>query len=328
MDTTKLFILLFITLFILFLFVINITLSYLDDRKKLSQRISSVVGNNSFLTETEKFSIFKKEEESLFEKKIAQYLRHRPLTENAIRLKLHRAGLTGHLGRLFGYMALLSTILAMVLLHIGTLNYIELTLSALISTIALSYLVINFLERRFKIKITEQLPVAIDIILRGIKSGSSVERTFSIVVKEIASPLKEEFSQIIQKIEFGVPFDDALHQASSRIGLNDFYFFSTALIIQRKGGGSLAEILENIIISLNRANEIRSKIAVFSAESKVTAYILGSLPVVIWFSMVKFNPTYLDFFRFEEMGKKMLLIAIGLIVCAGLMMRHLMRIKI
>lgn len=95
------------------------------------------------------------------------------------------------------------------------------------------------------------------------------------MVKEVDAPLKQEFARIIQQIEFGISFDEALHQAADRVDLSDFYFFTTSLIIQRKAGGSLSEILDNIITSLNRANEIRSKIKVLSAEAKVTAYILG-----------------------------------------------------
>ena len=68
------------------------------------------------------------------------------------------------------------------------------------------------------------------------------------------------------------------------------------LSFNEKAGGSLSEILDNIITSLNKANEIRSKIKVLSAEAKVTAYILGGLPVVLWITMMQLNPSYLDFF--------------------------------
>ena len=149
-----------------------------------------------------------------------------------------------------------------------------------------------------------------------------------VVIKEVDVPLKHEFAQIIQQIEFGVTFDDALHQAADRIDLSDFYFFSTSLIIQRKAGGSLSEILDNIITSLNRANEIRSKIKVLSAEAKVTAYILGGLPVVLWIIMMQLNPSYLDFFQHEASGRKLLMFAIFLIACAGATIRYLIRIKI
>ena len=329
MENTQIFLILFISMFVLFIFFVSFTISYLDEKKKLSHRIDTVMNHhNHFLVETENFSVFKKTQESLLEKKISQYLRHRPQTENAVRLKLYRAGMSGHLGRLFIGMALTSTVLVMIISNVGTFNHGYDIPLGIILAISLTYLALNFLENRFRKKVTEQLPLAIDIILRGIKSGSSVEKTFTIVVKEIGMPLKEEFSRIIQKIEFGVSFDNALHEAADRVGLSDFYFFSTALIIQRKGGGSLSEILENIIISLNRSNEIRAKIKVFSAEAKVTAYILGSLPIVIWGVMMQFNPTYLDFFRFEEMGHKMLMIAGGLIACAGVMIKQLMKIKV
>jgi tight adherence protein B len=329
MEREQIFIISFLSFFILFLMIANIIVSRLYEKKKLAERIISTVGRrNNFLLETEKLSIFKKDQRSLLERKIAQYLRNRPRTENQIRLKLYRAGMEGHLSRLFGATTLTSVTIVIAISIMGYSNYIYDILLSIVLAILLTYLVLNFLEQRFKSNIIQQLPLAIEIILRGIKSGSSVEKTFAIIVKEVPSPLKNEFAKIIQQIEFGISFDDALHQAADRIDLSDFYFFTTALVIQRRGGASLSEILENIITSLNRANEIRKKIQVLSAEAKVTAYILGSLPIVIWLVMIKLNPSYLDFFRFEAIGQKMLFLAIGLMVCGIWTIRHLIKIKV
>lgn len=329
MEREQILIISFLSFFILFVMIANIIISHLYEKKKLSERIISVVGRkNNFLLETENLSVFKKDSQSLLERKIVQYLRNRPHTENQLRLKLYRAGMEGHLSHLFGAMILASLIIVTAISIIGYFNYIYDIPLSIILAILLTYFVLNFLEQRFKSKVIQQLPVAIEIILRGIKFGSSVEKTFAIIVKEVPSPLKNEFSKIIQQIEFGVPFDNALHQAAYRIDLPDFYFFTTALVIQRKGGGSLSEILENIITSLNRANEIRKKLRVLSAESKISAYILGLLPIVICLAMIKFNPSYLDFFLFEAIGHKVLLFAVGLMACGIEMIRHLIKIKI
>ena len=315
-------------LFILFLVLISFFVSLWEERKKMSQRLFSITDQNKAGGREEAFAVFKKRNQSMLEKKINTYLRYRPRTENSIRLKLYRTGMEDHIVPLFLITSLLSLALGFPLLKTGNFSSLYAFPLGTALALILIYGVLNFLERRFKKKTLEQLPVAIDIILRGIKGGSSVEKTFAIVAKEVEAPLKNEFLRIIQKIEFGVSFDEVLHEAGDRIDLSEFYFFVTALVIQRKGGGSLAEILENIVLSLTRISEIQAKIRIFSSEAKVTAMILGSLPIVIWIVMIKFNPSYLDFFRFDPLGRKLLISAALLIGGGVLTIRNLIKIKL
>ncbi len=315
-------------LFVLLFFGLNFILNYIEERKKILARLETVAIKGSSFFESNENLAFKQDQQSLFERRIAKFLKNRPSIDAALRLKLYRAGMTGHLSPLIAGTLLLSISLIFVFSYVSDLNYFYMILYIFGLPILFMYIVLNFFEKRFKNKIATQLPNAIDIVLRGIKSGSSVEKTFQIVVKEVDAPLKDEFVRIIQQIEFGISFDEALHQAADRVDLSDFYFFTTSLIIQRKAGGSLSEILENIIVSLNRANEIRNKIKTLTAEGKMTAYILGSIPVVVFMAMLKLNPTYVSYFLYDPSGKRTLMIVFGLMGCAGLCIRQLIRVKI
>ncbi|MGI4851966.1 MAG: type II secretion system F family protein [Janthinobacterium lividum] len=318
----------FTLLFLAIAYVINKILKYMEERKKILNRIFAVTVKNNPLFEGDENFAFKKNQGSLLEKKIISFLKNRPSIEMALRLKLYRAGITGYLGHLIGGALVVGFVIVLGISIIGDFNYTYNIPYALVMAVLIIYFILGFLENKFKHKIMTQLPLAIEIILRGIKAGSSVEKTFLVVIKEVNAPLKQEFARIVQQIEFGISFDEALHQTADRIDLSDFYFFSTSLIIQRKAGGSLSEILDNIITSLNKANEIRNKIKVLSAEAKVTGYILGSLPVFLWFIMMQLNPSYLDFFRHDAFGKKLITLAAVLIGFAAISIRYLIRIKI
>ena len=327
MNHVTILILYFISVFVFFAYITSKILNYVEKRQKMLDRMLAVTIKNKAFSEENEASAFKKNTESSIENQIARFLKNRPSIEVALRLKLYRAGITGYLGYLAGGALFFSFVIVTIFSIVNDSSYVSDIFYVLIVTGLSIYFILNFLENRFKRKVMMQLPLAVEIVLRGIKSGSSVEKTFATVIKEVGAPLKGEFSDIIQQIEFGVSFDTALHQAADRIDLSDFYFFTTSLIIQRKAGGSLSEILENIITSLNKANEIRAKINVLSAEAKVTAYILGGLPIALMIIMSQVNPDYIGFFFHEIAGKKLLKIACCMIVCAGLSIRYLIRVK-
>ena len=311
------------------LMVVPTYLSYIEEKKKVRKRIFSAVGHMQSAVHLQtRHSIFRKRHPSLLEKQIMKYLKNKPKLEDKIRLKIYRAGLEGGFGFLFLIITLLSLVLSLILKENLPFTYWDTFLFLVFINFLFFLIAILFLEKRYKSKINQQLPLAIEIILRGIRSGSSVERTFMVVAKETPDPLRKEFSKIKQQIDFGVSFDDALRIISRHIDLYDFYFFVTALIIQRRGGGSLAEILENILTTIHRTNEIQKKIKVLSSESRVTSYILSSLPIFLWGVMHYLNPSYVQFFQNDPLGQTLFYIVCFLIFLGMFSMRFFIKIKI
>lgn len=313
---------------LLFFVVVQVISNALDRKDKLKHRIQSAVTRKAAFAEGTQSSAFRRSKESMLEKKLNQYFSRTPRGDSFIKLKLHRCGVTLDVRVLF-WIGLMLWFIAFALLglftNFGILNNL---VGSLLIAFAVFFGSLGFLEAQRKNQITQHLTPALDIILRGLRAGSSIERTFEVVSREVPSPLKEEFQKITQQLEFGISYEEVMHQAAQRIDVSDFYFLSTALVIQRKSGGSLADVLENIIQSLNKTQELRMKIQIFSSEAKVSSFILGGMPVVVWIVMMNANPQYLDFFRYDASGQRMLMIAVGLVVGAGFIIRRMIRIEI
>lgn len=313
--------------FLLAYFTIDYFMSRYREKSLLSERLSSLSSKGTNAVLKEKAKLFQKKRSGLIEKKLHGYLT-RFKSENWLQLQLYRSGLS---------FSLLSGVVGFVLFIILLTSFsLYFSLSGLLISFFISVLIVSFLTwfilsflkaRRQKLTI-KHLPTAIDMILRSLKSGYSIEKTFIVVAKEMHPSVAEEFQQIVQQMNIGVSYEDALHLASERVHTSDFYFLVNALIIQRQTGGSLAETLENILYLLHRRHEIRLKTLSLSAEAKTTGIILGAVPIVIWIIIMIVQPEYMDFFLYDNTGVFLLKIIIGLLVLEALIIKWLTNIKI
>jgi len=133
---------------------------------------------------------------------------------------------------------------------------------------------------------------------------------------------------MLHELDFGIPFEKVIHSAAHRVNVRDFFFFASALIIQRKSGGGLHEVLENIVTMLHKTKEIRMKIKVFSAESKGSAVVLTSIPFVVWAAVMRTNPSYLDFFLHDPLGNKLLILIFGLVAATIISVKKIIKFEV
>jgi len=181
----------------------------------------------------------------------------------------------------------------------------------------------NFWQKSF-IKI---FPISLDIIIRGLKSGMTLGRGIAMVSEEVEDPVGAEFSYMASQLQIGVTPDDALVEASSRIGIDEFRFFSLALIIQREMGGSLADILAKLSEVIRERDRFRKKVWTLSSESRATALIVGSLPVLLGITIELISPGYMKFFLTDPKGKIMLWICGGLSITGAIVILRMMRVE-
>ena len=124
--------------------------------------------------------------------------------------------------------------------------------------------------------------------------------TLGVVATEVPGPVGEEFKLITDRIKVGRTMEDALQDTANRLDMPEFSFFCITLAIQRETGGNLAETLSNLADVLRKRAQMKLKIRAMSSESKASAYIVGSLPFMV-FTMIWFvNPTYLAGFFSED----------------------------
>lgn len=163
----------------------------------------------------------------------------------------------------------------------------------------LPHFAVGFLmAKRIKL-FTTNFPDAIELLVRGLKSGLPVGETLGMVAKEIPGPVGEEFKMVTEKIRIGKTMEDALQETADRMGTPEFQFFVITLAIQRETGGNLAETLANLADVLRKRAQMKLKIRAMSSESKASAYIVGSLPFFVFGMVWSVNQKYLAGFFFE-----------------------------
>jgi len=164
----------------------------------------------------------------------------------------------------------------------------------------LPHFVVGFLINRRVAKFTASFPDAIELLVRGLRSGLPVTETIGVVAKEIGGPVGEEFQKVVDRIKIGQTMEDALQESAKRMETPEFKFFCITLAIQRETGGNLAETLSNLADVLRKRGQMKLKIKAMSSESKASAYIVGSLPFIVFGLVYSVNPNYLAGFFYEE----------------------------
>jgi len=142
-------------------------------------------------------------------------------------------------------------------------------------------------------KFTVNFPEAIELMVRGLRSGLPISETLGIVAAEIGGPVGIEFRTVADKMKIGRTMEAALQETADRLGTPEFQFFVITLAIQRETGGNLAETLSNLADVLRKRAQMKLKIKAMSSESKASAYIVGSLPFLVFILVWIINPSYM-----------------------------------
>ncbi|MBL6945268.1 MAG: type II secretion system F family protein [Rhodospirillales bacterium] len=171
-------------------------------------------------------------------------------------------------------------------------------------------------------------PEAIDLMVRGLRSGLPVTESMAVVGRELPDPVGEEFRKITQKIQFGRPLDEALWDAAKRLDTPDFKFFVISLAVQRETGGNLAETLANLSDILRRRRQMKLKIKAMSSEARASAYILGSLPFIMFGIIYLLNPGYETELFTDPRGRVLLIGGLTTMGMGIAVMRKMVRFEI
>jgi tight adherence protein B len=166
--------------------------------------------------------------------------------------------------------------------------------------IGLPHFVISFMIKRRLNKFNSNFPDAIELMVRGLRSGLPISETLGIVSSEVPGPVGIEFRTVADKMKIGRTMEGALQETADRLGTPEFQFFVITLAIQRETGGNLAETLSNLADVLRKRAQMKLKIRAMSSESKASAYIVGSLPFVVFTLVWMINPHYMGGFFTDQ----------------------------
>jgi tight adherence protein B len=168
------------------------------------------------------------------------------------------------------------------------------------AAIGLPYFIVGRLIKKRVAKFNTRFPDAIDLLVRGLKSGLPVTETFQVVSQELPGPVGEEFKGVVERIRIGNTMEAALQESAEMLGTPEFQFFCITIAIQRETGGNLAETLANLSDVLRKRAQMKLKIKAMSSEAKASAYIVGALPFFVFGLVYTMNPEYLAGFFSEQ----------------------------
>ena len=172
-------------------------------------------------------------------------------------------------------------------------------------------------------KFVEQFADAIDVIVRGVKSGLPLNECLRMIAKESPQPLGAEFQIVCDAMAMGVTVDQALNRMYQRTPIQEVNFFNIVLAIQQKAGGNLSEALGNLSTVLRSRKLLREKIKALSSEAKASAMIIGALPIIVIILVYFTTPAYIMTLFTTELGNLILLIAAGLMSLGIYIMRQM-----
>jgi tight adherence protein B len=165
---------------------------------------------------------------------------------------------------------------------------------------------LSFLKKRRETKFLDRFPDAIDVIVRGIKSGLPLGDSLRVLATEAPEPIRTEFRVILETQAVGVPLGEACAKLFERMPLPESNFFAIVISIQQKSGGNLSEALGNLSRVLRDRKKMKGKIKAMSTEAKASAAIIGSLPVAVMSIVYITSPDYITLLWTDRLGQIML----------------------
>jgi len=193
------------------------------------------------------------------------------------------------------------------------------------------YLPIAFLKRKRTKRIyafEAQFPDALQFIARAMRAGHAFSVSLEMLHKEFAEPLSSEFRQAFEEQNLGLPIETALGKLTTRMPLLDVQFFVAAVVLQKRTGGNLAEILENLAVIIRERFKLRGQIRTISAQGRMSSLVLTAIPVVVGCMLYFVNRPHMMFFIEEEMGNWMAGLAAAFVTAGYLIMQRIVNIEV
>lgn len=188
--------------------------------------------------------------------------------------------------------------------------------------------VVSIIGNRRVNKFMKEFPDAIDLIVRGLRSGLPFIESVNAVGREFPDPIGIEFRRIADSVKLGQSVESAMWDVAERIDAPEYKFLIVALSIQRETGGNLAETLSNLADLLRKRKALKLKIRALSSEARASAYIIGSLPFVMFMLINVVNGEYASMLWTDERGQKMLGVGLGVMFTGFYVMYQMVNFEI
>lgn len=183
--------------------------------------------------------------------------------------------------------------------------------------------------RRSRLRAFEEVfPDTLEFISRSMRAGHAFSVSLEMIHREFPEPLSGEFRRTFEEHNLGLPLDVALQGLGARIPLLDVHFFVSAVLLQKRTGGNLAEILDKLAYVIRERFKLRGRIRAISAHGKMTGLALTCIPIGVGVVMFFVNPDYVKFFFEDDLGNMMMGAAIGFQIIGYLIIKKIVTIEV
>jgi tight adherence protein B len=183
-------------------------------------------------------------------------------------------------------------------------------------------------RNRRMVRFAELLPEAIDMMVRGLRSGQAIAAAVENVAQEADEPLRSEFRRTADEQSFGLPFRESMLNLALRVPVPDLQFLVTAILVQKETGGNLSQILEKTSHVIRERVRVDGQTRIRTAQGRLTGWILCALPFVMFFASNALNPGYGRILFVDPLGQKMVAVAAVLMVLGVLTIRRIVNVKV
>ncbi len=258
----------------------------------------------------------------LIQNKLKEMEKVRSRKRNTLGVLLKQSGLSLNIAAYLGLSAVAGLITGLALMAFGFS-----TLATLGGTAAggvmLPRKILTIIIGRRQRGFTALFSDALDILVRGARTGLPVGECLRIVGREVPDPVGYEFRMLVEAQRLGMNTDQALERGLERMPTSEYQFFAVVLTIQQQTGGNLASTLENLSNVLRSRKRLRDKISAMSSEAKASAMIIGSLPFIVGGLISLINPSYMGLLFSTSTGH-MLLTGGAIWMSLGILVMHQM----
>jgi len=177
-------------------------------------------------------------------------------------------------------------------------------------------------------RFNELLPEGIDLLTRALRAGHSINAAIEMVSREVPDPVGGEFRRTFEEQNFGLPMREAMTNLAERIPIADLQFLVTAILVQKETGGNLVEILEKTANVLRERLRLKGQLAIYTAQGRLTGWILAGMPFFIFIGMNILNPKYGRVLLDDPFGRQLIYTGLALMVVGGYIIRRIVDVKV
>ena len=187
---------------------------------------------------------------------------------------------------------------------------------------------LNRRRKKYQNAFLDELPNAVEAIVRGVKSGLPLNDSMRLVAREAKEPIKSDFQRVLDQQSMGKSIQEAVLSLYDRVPLSEVNFFVVVIGVQAQSGGNLSEALGNLARVLRNRKKMKMKVKAMSSEAKASAGIIGSLPIIVAILVSLTTPTYLLPLIETDIGKICLGIAAIMMFMGGFIMNRMVQFDI